>query len=106
MQLPPFYIGQKVVYITGKDMPKDSIHTVREIIKTTCGCHWIDIGRTFSNMSYPPTVKCFSCGNMIIRDNDNNIKWYHTTSFRPLQELKFPLMTFSRVIEKELVSAN
>jgi hypothetical protein len=42
--LPPFYEGQKVVYITGIAMPKYSIHTVKAVIKHPCGLYSIRIG--------------------------------------------------------------
>lgn len=41
--LPPFYVGQKVVYITGDNMPKNSIHIVREVILADCGCFILKI---------------------------------------------------------------
>jgi len=41
--LPPFYVGQKVVYITGISMPKDSIHIISDCLKKECNCYVVSV---------------------------------------------------------------
>lgn len=110
--LPPFYIGQKVVYITGNYMPKNSTHIVRKCYKAPCGCYKIEIDQnpdwTFIEPKYDYIeMKC--CGNVISVMDYNKIQngWY-SQSFRPLQESPFPSLTYSKVVEKEseLISLN
>lgn len=94
--IPPFYVGQKVVYITGKAMPKNSIHTVRGAKQHPCGCWAIDIGRKADT----PLHVCYHH-----RDSDalftNGIGWFVSESFRPLQEMKAPMLTFEKIKESE-----
>lgn len=103
LNLPPFYVGQKVVYITGINMPKNSIHTISEIVKKPCGCC---IGIRINNEPFIPTsgffsnIRCVNCGNIYPRALDTGELW-NPESFRPLQQQKFPLMTFSKIVEKE-----
>ncbi len=104
--LLPFYVGQKVVYITGKNAPKDSVHTVLDIWKQPCGCIVIEIEANtgdpilLGNRRY----ECRLCKGIYIANQQK--RGWAATSFRPLQQLKFPLMTYSKVIEEQLVSAN
>jgi len=105
--LPPFYVGQKVVYITGRNMPKDSIHTVLDVKKDACGCWRIYVGMigiVYNNSR----VKCSVCGIISLTKDSLDANYIASTSFRPLQESVFPSLTMSRVIEKEceLVSMN
>lgn len=106
MNLPPFYIGQKVVYITGKSMPKNSIHTVTGIIQSSCGCWDISInGIPFDKQEKPSLSNSFVCSvclKIINRGNPvDELKGWSVESFRPLQQTKFPLMTFYQIKEKE-----
>lgn len=106
--LPPFYVGQKVVYITGKNMLKDSIHTVSEIEKSRCGCYFIWIGNEVKIKGKPfDYYSCVECGKISLGSFIHSNGW-SSKSFRPLQESVFPSLTMSRVIEKEreLVSMN
>jgi hypothetical protein len=110
--LPPFYIGQKVVYITGKIMPKDSIHIVSDIKREDCGCWVISINGYKLHSSLPPKpYKCFtcdSCGGIMLEtwtSNDGFDGW-NPNSFRAIQEQSFPLLTYSKVLEEVAVSAN
>ncbi len=103
INLPPFYVGQKVVYITGINMPKDSVHTVLGIIHHPCGCYSIDIGRRYSNTH--KRSSCFTHQHAFVTIN-NNIRYVMATSFRPLQEQTFPLLTYSKVLEEVPLGAN
>ena len=97
MNLPPFYIGQKVVYITGIAMPKYSIHRVLGLCQFSCGCWCVDVGM--------PPVGNFSL--IVCSEHpENNLpingkEWFWASSFRPTEEKPFPLMTFTQIKEKE-----
>ncbi len=101
--LPPFYVGQKVVCVkthTRGIYKKGQVFTVQNIYMQTCGCQWvINIGY-YSDI---PTMKCSTCG--LVYKNDSAFK---CTSFKPLQESVFPSLTMSKVLEKEsqLISMN
>jgi len=88
----PFFVGQKVVYITGKCMAKDSIHVVRGVTQYSCGCWAIDIGESHN-----------SRGCYCSKHNSDPIytrkAYYQASSFRPLQEQKFPLISYKKVLE-------
>lgn len=103
--IPPFYVGQKVEYITGNNMPKYSKHIVSNVYKSPCGCWMIDINNTskIQTLGEHSYWECCECKGKIY---DYNFYGWYATSFRPIQEQTFPLMTYSKVIEKELVSAN
>jgi len=101
LNLPPFYVGQKVVYITGKRMPKDSVHVVTGIVKHNCGHFGIYINT--KNFNWGPTTKfclCEFCGKLT-PVSPGSIKTWSPLSFRPLQEAKPPLMTFTQIKETE-----
>lgn len=103
--LPPFFIGQKVVYITGISMPKDSVHTVKFTNKSSCGCWFISIGEDRIDSDDGSLYYCVECGNNVV---GNFINGWSAKSFRPLQESVFPSLIMSKAIEKEsqLVSMN
>lgn len=105
--IPPFYVGQKVVYITGFNMPKDSVHTVLKVLKEHCGCWRILIETTKElDLSMYTHIKCWGCG-MRFEINLFSRSWY-ASSFKPLEEQTFPLLSYSKVREEthELVSSN
>lgn len=111
--LPPFHVGQKVVYITGIRMPKNSIHIVTRVCKYNCGCWAIEIDTGGPPNAYHPTtthVRCNYCHKAepiwdFLPMFEN---CWDAESFRAAQELGFPLIQLTKVIEKEqqLVSAN
>ena len=105
MNLPPFYVGQKVVYITGLNAPKDSIHTVKGIWMNNCGNCWaIDIGiEIVDHKGKYNHYHCSQCSKKYWAVSKGG---WQANSFRPLEQLKFPLMKYTKVIEKELVSEN
>jgi hypothetical protein len=84
MNLPPFYVNQKIVYITGVNAPKDSIWIVRKIEKHP----------VFGWLVYVD----FTIGI--------NINGAFASSFKPLQEQTFPLITYSKIQEEVLICAN
>lgn len=104
--LPPFYIGQKVVYITGINMPKDSIHTVRDIVQSECGCWSIKVDAV-NEIIQQGLVLCKAC-NTILPRTKSKWKGFSAESFRAFEESIFPSLTMKRVVEKEslLISMN
>ena len=95
--IPPFYVGQKVVYVTGLILPKNSIHVIRGMVRYCCGCWIVDIGLKVSEPFY---VHCHLHG-LLTKTPRNGIMYAASTSFRPIQEQKFPLLTFTQIKEKE-----
>ncbi len=103
LNLPPFYVGQKVVYITGHNMPKNSIHTVNFISKKPCGCSWvirIDDEKFIPTPGNTNKIVCVQCGVVYSRQKDTGEVW-DANAFRAIQEAKPPLMTFTQIKEKE-----
>lgn len=65
-----FKVGQKVVYITGKNMPKDSIHIVSDIYFYKCGCGVIAINGEKLKMRSANGKMCLhaACGKTFFTD--------------------------------------
>ena len=99
--LSPFYIDQKVVYITGINLPKGSIFTVKGCILLSCGCWKIDIGLT---RTFYTTLCCNDHNNKILLNS--TIRYFDSNSFRPLIEERFHLIEYSKVIEEIPACAN
>ncbi len=103
MNLPPFYIGQKVVCIKTKSsfdffgnpchlIKKGDVFTVQGISKC---CKWvIDIGKRDNRM-----CACEHCGHYF----GKGIVWANAKFFAPREEGTLPLITFKEInkIEKE-----
>ncbi len=110
--LPPFYVGQKVVAnCTFKNIVKGQIYEVYRI-GIDCNCGYV-VGLNLSPTVYNSNA-IFRKGE-ICNCIDCNIKYYHSgydgylaSRFSPLQESVFPSLTMSKVIEKEsqLISMN
>ena len=89
--IPPFYIGQKVIGILNRFTGKTYI--VKDIIKQPCGCCWgINVG------TYPLTEKmeCALCGKEWI-----NTGHYDHDCFAPIQESHIPSLTLEKIKETE-----
>jgi len=102
LNLPPFYVGQKVVYITGISMPKNSIHVVLGIWRAPCGCWVVDVSESPNYGQYKTEwyLLCASCGNhfQVSKPERQGI---FASSFRAIDEAKPPLMTFTQIKETE-----
>lgn len=99
--MEPFYIGQRVVCIETHSwgaVIKDQIYIIKGV-KTSCEHHpWIvDVGIKADTW----TCGCGTCGKPEITD----IWWICATRFAPIQE-KFEPITFSKIMEEELISVN
>jgi len=112
--IAPFYIGQKVVYITGNNMPKGTIDVVADIKQDLCGCWFISLSKNKSSLvretnPLASIIQCGTCHKMFGREGWVKLDYYWlASSFRPVQEQTFPLITYEKVMEKEkqLISAN
>jgi hypothetical protein len=101
LNLPPFYIGQKVVYITGKNLPNNSIHTVTSIQQKDCGCWSILVNNQPPiNKIYENAIYC--CGDCrTVLEAPKTVGWFRASSFRALQEKPLLLLTFEKIKETE-----
>ena len=108
--LPPFYVGQKVVancnHISG--IVKDKIYTVLGVYKSHCG-YAINVGIQINLNVYNNTNSICTCGAVFKKPIESyGIHEVSTTRFSPLQDQVFPSLTMSKVLEKEsqLISMN
>jgi len=99
-KLPPFYVGQKVVYITGLYMSKNSNHVVSDIKQCSCGCWVIGINGQVLKITKPEGVFYFDCGAPLSVDPDYT--GWDATSFRARESQPFPLITLTQIQTKEL----
>lgn len=102
LNLPPFYVGQKVVYIGTKGtLPMKSIHTVVDIKRHPCGCWAVNVGRIAD--------KRYGGINCTIHSSAINIKtnmlWWDSKVFAPIEER---FISFAEVIaiESQVTGAN
>jgi len=92
-KIPPFYIGQKVIAIRNHSrglFKKGEVFVVRALTQCVCG-NW---GIVITN----PTHKKYrcGCGHEVI-----DIGQFGAWSFRPLEEMKAPLLTFEQIKKEE-----
>ena len=92
--LPPFYVGQKVVYVGWDPSLKNTIHTVNALYKLTCGC-WIVYSDTLPLGEYD---MCSNCNKKTTRVY---ARIAMAKSLSPIQEQNFPLITLEKIQEKE-----
>jgi len=102
LNLPPFYAGQKIVYITGRNMPINSTHTVISCAKNYCGTCWVVIIEAkppvFSRerLAAATLVRCMGCKAVVPKSvyvNKRTGGWI-AASFRPVQEQKMVKVNF------------
>jgi hypothetical protein len=102
-ELPPFYVGQEVVCI--KDHSKGTVkkgqcYTILSIEKGCCT--WIvDVG--VPNIDKSPNCLCTYCGTRLMGVNKYTLK---TSSDLFAPKDQFKAITFTKVMETELVSQN
>lgn len=104
-----FKIGEKVVYITGKHLPKYSIWTILNIIHMPCGCIIFDIGRY--RVCPQTLLNCLYHKNIAVQV-DSNRYHYSSTSFRKLsdflaeiseQELHEIAKSFPKILQPQTI---
>lgn len=104
----PFYIGQKVVYITGNNLPKNSIHIVSDLMQDPCGCWSMAInGEKISlykveNAEITDLI-CDSCklAHPATMKHSDPLSCWDVTSFRAIEKAPIPLLTLSKIKETE-----
>lgn len=108
LNLPPFYVGQKVVSLkSGKALKKDEVVIVSALFKCECGEWHVQWGCPHgfeSNILYD----C-ECDRNITYMVPYMAHWGRNARFfAPLQEQTYPLISLTKVVEenRELVSAN
>lgn len=97
--ISPFYVGQDVVAVStkysvvlGVGVEKDKVYRVQGI--NFC-CSWrVNVG---GNKHDDIICCCGSCD----QDLSGNVIWWPSEYFAPIQKESFPLMTFSKIVEKE-----
>lgn len=102
MKQQPFYIGQKVVAlktISTTGLIKDKVYVVTGIKACVrCGVYSINVG-----IKIPGNSTC-ACDNETVLSN-TGIWWADVELFAPLHE-GFQSITFEKILETELTSAN
>jgi len=99
LNLPPFYVGQKVVCVKTHSqgiVVKGNVYSVKECYLSPCGCNYVVCVGVLATGQFN---KCTTCGK-----RRNPESKYHPIShelFAPVQEAKPPLMTFTQIKEKE-----
>lgn len=101
--IPPFYIGQKVVCIKDHNDPEcelrlNKVYTVRSL--WLCKCGWsVDVGiKDPCVLLEEDTI--YYCNVCEVEQNTDS--WLLLCNrFRPLQEQKAPMLTFTKIKEEE-----
>jgi len=107
LNLPSFYVGQRVVALRTIKSDKGRIgivkgqeYVIKALVPTFCKCAdvWaVDIGYKLDNKLFE--LRCKMCGKTHV---DKMKVWlFSSSNFAPLQQQKFPLMTFSEIKVKE-----
>lgn len=99
LNLPPFYIGQKVVCVKPSEkhgLFKDKIYTITDVKRCICGCTQVSWGVKTTETG----LNCASC------DKDLTIgsipEYYALASrFCPAEEKPLPLLTFEQIKKEE-----
>ena len=99
--IPPFYVGQKVVYIKSEWFPKDSVHIVSSINRIKCGCWevYVDGKGWGKNNQRNKNVICKGCYGRYF--SVKTYLGYLHSDFKPIEEMKAPLLTFEKIKEEE-----
>ena len=105
LNLPPFYIGQRVIALTsdpkGGMRIKGKEYPILDIRECKCGRYTVDIGER----GVYAVVICSSCRHETPRPTVT--EWHNAASFAPIQE-NFQHITLEKVLEEEtkLISVN
>lgn len=102
--LPPFYVGQKVVQLVDgvfTKTKKGDVYTVKELLRFPCGCWTVDVGIK----STKPKVACNLHNDS--REFTNGIRWVNSMFLAPIEE-NFQSISYSKILEEEnkLISVN
>lgn len=109
LNLPPFYVGQKVVKMKdGSVIKKGDIVTVTHQFRCGCGEWYIQWGQPIQQYGII-TCTCTKCKSNMREIVPIKADWVaQARNFAPLQEQTYPLISLKKVVEenRELVSAN
>lgn len=104
---PPFFVGQKVVYISDSTngLKRNAVYQITNILIQPCGCFAFDIGLE-KHTSLEIQCECCDCGRNVqnpfyVSHDDNFGFWISANDIRPTQELKAPMLTFEKIKEEE-----
>lgn len=98
LNIGPFWVGQKVVAISSgaeSGRIKDKVYIVLAVKRPLCGCWVIDVG-----LKMPKGKEYVYCPQHLTSIYGSTL-WQGASNFAPLQQSKFPLMTFSEIKVKE-----
>lgn len=101
--LPPFYLGETVEYITGILMPKGTRVKVTDLWQNDCGCWALCFNgspRDIKSIGNHDGWKCPNCDKHLGYQLQIESGW-KASSFRSLQKQSFPLMKFTEILKKE-----
>lgn len=107
LNLPPFYVGQRVVYVgrsgRPKTLPVNSEWIAKNVRKFDCGCWCVDVG--LFHERYHHSRICADCN--IVTRTDDNARYFDCRAFAPIEH-KFKSITFEEVIaiESPLIGIN
>lgn len=101
--LPPFYVGQKVVCISthpGGYCIKGQTYTIKALYPSGCGCsYWrVDIGGV--NPLWE-TLRCTSCLKHSMPSPAPGVILVGSHRLRPIEQTNFPLMKFTEIKTRE-----
>lgn len=96
--MQPFYVGQRVVALNGRNFLTKGEEYIIKNIKPGCKhIPWIvDVGIADSAAGI-----CTKCTFIIF----DNVKWFTSSLFSPIIE-EFEAISFSKIMEEELTSVN
>jgi hypothetical protein len=103
IEYPPFYVGQQIIAIIGHsngNYKKGDRFIVKDIKKNKCCGTWL-IEININTKDKYKTIRCNICNNVRVNDD-----YYRAASFAPVEQLKYPLIKLTRVLENEPVSSN
>ena len=93
MNITPFYVGQKIICIV------DTSHEYMWVYENGSPAPG-------PQKDEPVTCDGYDSNQRVLLREYKIGEGYNPSAFVPAQQLKFPLMKYTKVIEKELVSEN
>lgn len=103
MSVPKFYVGQRVVAIENHPQgafKRGDVFTVESVSRSACSCGHFRVTIGISTTALEQ--QCFKCGLEYLAIGK---MYFNESRFAPIHE-DFKKVTFERVVEKELTSAN
>lgn len=107
LNLPPFYIGQKVVCVEQSTNGTLCLNKIYTVTGTTTHCHCgvvvnvNNIGERGSMLKKIEAGQLVTCPTCRVTYTSNGLQYFLSSRFAPIQRQKFPLMTFSEIKQTE-----